>query len=89
MMELDLLSGVFSFFLDLKTKQSKTKKNKKQKTLLIILDLVDPSSLDLLFQERLFIDVQMNLRDRHLTEEGAQGVVSSGGVRSPTSVGGG
>ena len=39
-----------SFFLDLK--QSKTKKQKK--TLLIILDLVDPSSLDLLFQERLF-----------------------------------
>lgn len=81
-MELDLLSGVFSFFLDLK-------KKKKTNNLPIILDLVDPSALDLLFQESPFIDVQMNLGDKHLTEEGAQGVVSTGGMRSPTSVGGG
>lgn len=31
----------------------------------------------------------MNLGDKHLTEEGTQGVVSTGGMRSPTSVGGG
>ena len=78
-MELDLLSGVFSFFLDFQ----------KKNNLPIILDLVDPSALDLLFQESPFIDVQMNLGDKHLTEEGAQGVVSTGGMRSPTSVGGG
>lgn len=73
MVELDLLSRVFSFLFKPP----------------MILDLVGPNALYLFFSGKPVHRCSEELRGKHLIREGAQGVVSVWGVKGPSSVGGG